>query len=93
MKVAVQTDAQPKVTYLRVKVVDNTKEDKPTVNIRMPIGLVKFGLKMAQSFSPDVKRMNLDWDAIDKMIEEGVVGELVHVDDETEHKTIDVYVD
>lgn len=90
---AVEVDAQPKIKYLRVKVVDNTKEDKPTVNIRMPIGLVKFGLKMAQSFSPDVKRMNLDYDAIDKMVEEGVVGELVHIEDETEHKTIDVYVE
>ena len=90
---AVEMDAQPKVKYLRVKVVDNTKEDKPTVNIRMPIGLVKFGLKMAQSFSPDVKRMNLDYDAIDNLIEEGVVGELVHVEDETEHKTIDIYVE
>jgi hypothetical protein len=90
---AVQMEAQPKVKYLRVKVVDNSKEGKPTVNIRMPIGLVKFGLKMAQSFSPDVKRMNLDWDAIDKMIEEGVVCELVHVEDETENKTIDVFVD
>lgn len=90
---AVKMDAEPKVKYLRVKVVDNAKDGKPTVNIRMPIGLVKFGLKMAQSFSPDVKRMNLDYDAIDKMIEEGVVGELVHVEDEGEQKTIDVYVD
>ena len=90
---AVELEAQPKVKYLRVKVIDNSKEDKPTVNIRMPIGLVKFGLKMAQSFSPEVKRMNLDWDAIDKMIEEGVVGELVHVEDENENKTVDVYVE
>ena len=89
----VEMEAQPKVKYLRVKVVDNTKETKPTVNVRVPIGLVKFGLKMAQSFSPDVSRMNLDYDAIDKMIEEGVVGELVHVEDEAEHKTIDVYVE
>ena len=93
MNVAVKLDAEPKVKYLRVKVVDNAKDGKPTVNIRMPIGLVKFGLKMAQSFSPDVKRMNLDYDAIDKMIEEGVDGELVHVEDEAEQKTIDVYVD
>lgn len=90
---AVQMETPPTVKYLRVKVVDNTRDDKATVKIRMPIGLVKFGLKMAQSFSPDVKRMNLDWDAIDKMIEEGVTGELVHVEDETEHKTIDVYVE
>lgn len=93
MSMAVEVDAQPQIKYLRVKVVDNTKEDKPTVNIRVPIGLVKFGLKMAQSFSPDVKRMNLDYDAIDKLVEEGVVGELAHIEDETEHKTIDVYVE
>ena len=93
MNMAVKMDAERKVKYLRVKVVDNAKDGKPTVNIRMPIGLVKFGLKMAQSFSPDVKRMNLDYDAIDQMIEVGVVGELVHVEDEAEQKTIDVYVD
>jgi hypothetical protein len=93
MNMSVQMEAQPKVKYLRVKVIDIAKEGKPTVNIRVPLGLMKFGLKMAQSFSPDVKNMNLDWDAIDKMIEEGVVGELVHVEDETEHKTVDVYVE
>jgi hypothetical protein len=93
MNMSVQMEAQPKVKYLRVKVIDVAKEGKPTVNIRVPLGLMKFGLKMAQSFSPDVKNMNLDWDAIDKMIEEGVVGELVHVEDETEHKTVDVYVE
>ncbi len=93
MNVAVKMEAEPKVKYLRVRVVDNAKDGKPTVNVRMPIGLVKFGLKLAQSFSPDVKRMNLDYDEIDKMIEEGVVGELVHVEDEAEQKTIDVYVD
>lgn len=76
-----------------MKVVDNTKEDRPAVNVRMPIGVVKFGLKMAQTFSPDVRKANLDWDDIVAMINDGATGELVHVEDEAQHKTIDVSVE
>jgi len=36
--------------YLRVKVVDHTKEGRPAVNIKVPIGVVKWGMKMAQAF-------------------------------------------
>lgn len=79
--------------YLRVKVVDHNKAGDPTVNIRIPIGVVKFGMKMAATFSPEMKDVDVDWNAVTQMIEEGASGELVHVEDETEHKTIDVFVE
>lgn len=82
-----------KAKYLRVKVVDHTKEGDPTVNIRMPIGVVKFGMKMAATFSPQMKDVDVDWDVVTQMIEQGAIGELVHVEDETEHKTVDVFVE
>ena len=82
-----------KTRYLRVKVVDHGREGSPSVNVRMPIRVVKFGMKMAATFSPEMKGMDVDWDAITAMIEEGAVGELVHVEDEAEHKTVDVYVE
>ena len=88
-----QEETQTKAKYLRVKVVDNTKEDHPVVNVRMPIGLVKFGFKMAKAFSPEMKDANVDWNEVAAMIDEGAMGELVHVEDEAEHKTIDVYVE
>lgn len=88
-----QQDVQAKAKYLRVKVVDNIKEGHPVVNVRMPIGLVKFGFKMAQAFSPEFKNANVDWNEVAAMIDEGAMGELVHVEDETEHKTIDIYVE
>ena len=78
---------------LRVKVVDQTKEGQPAVNIKMPIGIVKFGMKMAQAFSPEMKNVDLDWDGIAAMIEAGEVGELVHVEDEAQHKTVEVWVE
>ena len=87
-----QQETQTKAKYMRVKVVNDTKEGHPVVNIRMPIGLVKFGFKMAKAFSPEMKDANVDWNGVAAMIDEGAMGELVHVEDEAEHKTIDVYV-
>jgi len=82
-----------KKRYLRVKVVNTSKDARPTVNIRVPIGVVKWGMKMAQAFSPEVKEANLDWDSITAMFEESAPGEIVHVEDEAEHKTVDVWVE
>jgi hypothetical protein len=79
--------------YLRVKVVDHTKEGRPAVNIKVPIGVVKWGMKMAQAFSPQMKDVNLDWDSIDAMVHEGETGKIVEVEDEAEHKTIEVWLE
>lgn len=86
-------EPEKKAKYLRIKVVDTTKDDRPPVNIKMPIGVVKWGMTMAQAFSPKVKEANMDWDSITAMIEEGALGEIVHVEDEAEHKTVDVWVE
>jgi hypothetical protein len=88
-------DQEPKkkAKSLRVKVVDNTKEGRPAVNINMPIGVVKWGMKMAETFSPQMKDANLDWDSITAMIEAGELGKIVDVEDEAEHKTIEVWVE
>lgn len=82
-----------KARYIRVKVVDHTKEDRPAVNIRVPLGVAKWGMKMAQTFSPDMKNANVDWDSVNAMIQEGARGEIVHVDDDVDHKTIDIWVE
>jgi hypothetical protein len=94
-KPSVGGDEEPaeKAKHLRVKVVDHNKEGRPAVNIRVPIGVVKFGMKMAQAFSPEVKNANLDWDSITAMIEEGELGKIVDVEDEAENKTIEVWVE
>lgn len=79
--------------YLRVKVVDLAKEGRPAVNIKVPIGVVKWGLKMAQAFSPQMKDVDLDWGSIDAMVQEGETGKIVEVEDEAEHKTIEVWLE
>jgi hypothetical protein len=76
--------------YLRVRVVDHAKDGRPAVNIKVPIGVVKWGMKMAQAFSPHMKDVNLDWNSLDAMVEEGATGEIVEVEDEAQHKTIKI---
>ncbi|MGE5289466.1 MAG: hypothetical protein ACM3ML_20160 [Micromonosporaceae bacterium] len=86
-------ESEKAAKYLRVKVVDHAKEGSPAVNIKVPIGVVKWGMKMAQAFSPQMKDVNLDWNSIDAMIQEGETGNLVEVEDEAEHKTIEVWLE
>jgi hypothetical protein len=86
-------EPEKKPKSLRVRVVDHSKDGRPAVNIRVPIGVVKFGMQMAQAFSPEVKKANLDWDSINAMIQEGELGKIVDVEDEAQQKTIEVWVE
>jgi hypothetical protein len=80
-------------THLHVRVVDHNKHDRPAVTIKVPIGVVKFGMKMAEAFSPEVKKADVDWDSINAMIQEGELGKIVEVEDEAEKKTVEVWLE
>lgn len=91
---AVQDQAQErKPKALHVRVVDHAKEGHPVVNITIPVRVVKFGMRMAKTFSPQMRGVDLDWDAISAMIEDDEVGKIVEVEDEAENKTVEVWVD
>jgi hypothetical protein len=79
-----------KAKRLRVRVVE---DGHPTVNVNVPIGVAKWGMKMAQAFSPEMKDANLDWETITAMIQEGEQGKIVEVDDEVDHKSVEVWVE
>jgi hypothetical protein len=40
-----------------------------------------------------MKDVDLDWDSIDAMVQEGETEKLVEVEDEAEHKTIEVWLE
>ena len=79
--------------FLRVKVVDHAREGSPAVNIKVPIGVVKWGMKMAQAFSPQIKDVDLDWESVDALVQDGETGKMVEVEDEGEQKTIEVWLE
>jgi hypothetical protein len=85
-------DREPerKAKFLRVRVVE---DGHPTVNVKVPIGVAKWGMKMAQAFSPEMKDANLDWDSITAMIQEGEQGKIGEVEDEVDRKTVEVWVE
>jgi hypothetical protein len=86
------SDREPdkQATLLRVRVLEG---GRPTINIKVPIGVAKWGMKMAQAFSPQMKDADLDWEAITAIIQEGEQGKIVEVEDEVNHKTVEVWVE
>jgi hypothetical protein len=50
-------------------------------------------MKMAEAFSPQMKDVNLGWNSIDAMVQEGETGKIVEVEDEAQHKTIEVWLE
>ena len=83
-----------KAKTLHVKVVDLAKEGRPVVNIKLPISLVGFGMKVGQAFSAQLKEANVDWDAVIAAIEQsGELGKIVEIEDQAEHKTVEVWVE
>jgi hypothetical protein len=83
-------EPEQKAKLLRVRVVEHSH---PTVNVKVPIGVAKWGMKMAQAFSPEMKDANLDWHSITAIIQEGEQGKIVEVEDEADHKTVEVWVE
>jgi hypothetical protein len=86
-------EPQKAAHYLRVRVVDHSKEGRPAINIKVPIGVVKWGMKMAEAFSPHMRDVSLDWQSIDAMVQEGAIGKLVEVEDEAQQRTVEVWLD
>lgn len=74
-------------------VVRVVEDGHPAVNVKIPIGLAKWGMKMAQAHSPEMKDANLDWESITAFIQEGEQGKIVEVEDEVHHKTVEVWVE
>lgn len=79
--------------FLRIRVDDKQGGDK--VNINIPIGLVKIGLKLASKYADDddLKALEkVDLDEVLRLIEEGVEGKLVEVDT-SEGEKVEIYVE
>jgi hypothetical protein len=83
-------EPEKKAKFLRVRVAE---DGHPAVNVKIPIGVAKWGMKMAQAFSPEMKDATLDWESITAIIQEGERGKIVEVEDEVDHKTVEVWVE
>lgn len=84
------TKSGDKPAWLHVRVKDvNSGKNKVSVNI--PLGMVKFGLKIGGRFSPELN--GLDWDEIQGMMKEMESGLLVDVQDDEGGEHVQVFID
>lgn len=75
--------------WLRINVTD-AQTGKQRVNVRIPLGFVKFGSRLGARFMPELEGTNLD--SILEAIEEGGTGKIIEVtdDEDGEHVVISV---
>jgi len=76
--------------WFRVKVT-NTLNGKDRVNVRLPLSLVKVGMKMGARFSPEVEKV--DMDQLAEFLNSGEIGQLVDVYDEEDGEHVEVYIE
>lgn len=86
----------PKKDVKWLKVLVKTMDDKPKVNVKIPIAFVDVGLKLAKKFDPKLKDSGLDkinFKEIIEAVKDGAEGKIVDVDDEESQTRVKVYVE
>lgn len=76
--------------WLQMRVTD-TDTGKVRVNVRLPIGVVKAGLKMGMRFVPEAE--GLDKEELIAAIEKGAVGSIFDMFDEKDGEHIEVFIE
>ena len=76
--------------WFRVRVTDSVT-GKPRVNIRMPVSVVKSGLKMGAHFSPNIEGMDIH--RLAEIIESGEIGQVVDVFDDEDGEHVEVFIE
>ncbi len=77
--------------WFRVRVTD-LKTGKSRTNVKIPVSLVNFGMKMAAKYAPESVE-GLDWDQLIAAAQNGSEGKLVDVEDEEKGEHVEVFVE
>jgi|WetSurMetagenome_2_1015567.scaffolds.fasta_scaffold219472_1 hypothetical protein len=76
--------------WLQMKVTD-TDTGKVRVNVRLPIGVVKAGLKMGMRFVPEAEGLNAE--QLIKAIEDGNIGSVFDYFDSKDGEHVEVFIE
>lgn len=71
--------------------VTNLETGAEKVNVTIPIGLVRVGLRMAERFAPEFE--DFDMEELEALITSGVTGKLVEVTDTGDGERVEIYVE
>jgi hypothetical protein len=87
---AVSAPKSGKTRWFRVLVTD-TASDKVRVSVRLPLSLVKWGMKVGGQFSPEVK--GIDFDELSEIINSETDGKLIEVLDEEDGEHVQIFIE
>ena len=79
-----------KTRWFRVLVTD-TASDKVRVSVRLPLSLVKWGMKVGGQFAPEVK--GIDVDELSEILNSETDGKLVEVMDEEDGEHVQIFIE
>lgn len=84
------TGSGKRARWLIVRVSD-MKTGRPRVNVRLPLSLVGFGLKMGRQFAPQMEGMDID--ELAHVLQAGEPGPFVDVYDEEDGEHVEVFLE
>lgn len=76
--------------WMRIAVTD-VGSGKAKVNLKLPLGVVKAGLKLGAKFSPELQEM--DSAKLMEAIQDGGIGKIIDVDDAEDHEHVEIFID
>lgn len=79
-----------KPRWFRVRVTD-TNTGKTRINVRLPLGLIKAGIKIGKSFSPEIE--GIDPEELVQILQAETSGQIVDVVDEQDGEHVEVFVE
>ncbi len=77
-------------SWFRVR-VRNLETGKNKVNVNIPIGMLKFGMKIGKKFTSELDDLN--WEDVNGMMSGMHTGMLVEVQDEESNEHVQVYLE
>ncbi len=78
---------------LKVKVWDMNQE-KLKINVRVPLSLVKWGMKFVpEKAQIKMREQNIDMEAVTEAIDKDLIGKIVEVDDDEKGEHVEVYIE
>jgi len=79
--------------FLKVRVWERGSE-KAKVNVTLPLGLVKWGMKMApDSAKAKIAEHDVDLKAVSEALEKGITGKIVEIDDDEKGDHVEVWLE
>ena len=87
------SDDDHKNRFLKVRVWKDGSE-KAKVNVKLPVSLIKWGLKMAPEHAKaQIADADIDLKVLSEALEKGVTGKIVEVDDVDKGEHVEVWLE